>query len=225
MKSRVNQAIILIFFLISFTGNAFTQAGVANGKYPKHSKRDLIEIFNGKDLNNWVFILKDPAVDPSKVFTVQKGLIHITGNPFGYMRTKKAYSEYKLHAEWRWPLEATNSGIFIHAQLPDTIWPRCFECQLAAGNAGDFICANGSDMNERIDKTKRSVRKMNPSNEKPVGEWNVMEVVCKANTIEVYINGVLQNKATGVSASEGFICLQSEGKDIEFRNLSLTKLK
>jgi hypothetical protein len=225
MKSRVYQAIILIFFLISFTGNAFTRDGVANGKNPKHSKRDLIGIFNGKDLNNWVFILKDPAVDPSKVFTVQNGIIHITGNPFGYMRTKKAYSEYKLHAEWRWPLEATNSGIFIHAQLPDTIWPRCFECQLAAGNAGDFICANGSDMNERIDKTKRSVRKMNPSNEKPVGEWNVMEVVCKANTIEVYINGVLQNKATGVSASEGFIGLQSEGKDIEFRNLSLTKLK
>lgn len=225
MKSRVYQAIILIFFLISFTGNAFTQADMAKGKNPNHSKRDLIELFNGKDLNNWVFMLKDPAVDPLKVFTVQNGLIHITGNPFGYMRTKKAYSEYKLYAEWRWPLEATNSGIFIHAQLPDTIWPRCFECQLAAGNAGDFICANGSDMNERIDKTKRSVRKMNPSNEKPVGEWNVMEVVCKANTIEVFVNGVLQNKATGVSASEGFICLQSEGKDIEFRNLSLTKLK
>jgi hypothetical protein len=66
---------------------------------------------------------------------------------------------------------------------------------------------------------------MNPSNEKPVGEWNTMEVICKANTIEVVVNGVLQNKATGVSASEGFICLQSEGKDIEFRNLILTKLK
>jgi hypothetical protein len=52
-----------------------------------------------------------------------------------------------------------------------------------------------------------------------------MEVMCKANTIEVVVNGVLQNKATGVSASEGFICLQSEGKDIEFRNLILTKLK
>jgi hypothetical protein len=30
---------------------------------------------------------------------------------------------------------------FIHAQQPDTIWLKCIECQLQAGNAGDFICA------------------------------------------------------------------------------------
>jgi hypothetical protein len=52
-----------------------------------------------------------------------------------------------------------------------------------------------------------------------------MEVVCKSNTIEVYVNGVLQNKGTGVSVSSGHICLQSEGKEIEFRNVELTKLK
>ena len=88
------------------------------------------QLFNGKDLNNWVFHLKDPAVDPATVFTVQNGVIHITGNPFGYMRTKETYSDYKLHVEWRWPSEATNSGVFIHAQQPDTIWLKCIECQL-----------------------------------------------------------------------------------------------
>jgi hypothetical protein len=225
MKSRFSQTIIISLLTIAFAGSAYARSGEPKVRVEKSPKKEIVQIFNGKDLNNWVFMLKDPAVDPAKVFTVSNGLIHITGNPFGYMRTKEAYSEYKLHAEWRWPLEATNSGIFIHAQLPDTIWPRCIECQLAAGNAGDFICANGSDMNERTDKTKKSVKKMNPSNEKAVGEWNVMEVVCKANTIEVYVNGVLQNKATGVSASQGFICLQSEGKEIEFRNLSIQKLK
>jgi hypothetical protein len=51
-----------------------------------------------------------------------------------------------------------------------------------------------------------------------------MEITCKSNTIEVYVNGVLQNKATGISATEGHICLQSEGKDIEFRNVFITKL-
>jgi hypothetical protein len=225
MKKRTYQKIIFIFLLTTFTFGLYGQSSTAKAENQKNSKRDIIRIFNGKDLNNWVFMLKDPSADPSKVFTVRDGSIHITGSPFGYMRTRKVYSDYKLLAEWRWPLEATNSGIFIHAQVPDTIWPRCFECQLAAGNAGDFICANGSDMTERTDKTKKSVKKMNPSNEKPVGEWNVMEVICKGNTIEVYVNGVLQNKASGVSDSKGFICLQSEGKDIEFRNLVLTKLK
>lgn len=183
-----------------------------------------IQLFNGKDLNNWVFKLKDPSIDPAKVFTVLDGVIHISGNPFGYMRTKDSYSEYKLHLEWRWPTEATNSGVFVHAQQPDTIWLKCIECQLAAGNAGDFICMKGTDMTERTDKSKAGVKKMAPSSEKPTGEWNSMDVTCKENTIEVSVNGTLQNKGTNVSLSQGSICLQSEGKDIEFRNVYLTKL-
>ena len=174
-------------------------------------------------LRNWTFQLKDPSVDPAKVFSVKNGVVHITGSPFGYMRTKRSFSDYMLHVEWRWPGEASNSGVFIHVQLPDTIWPRCFECQLQAGNAGDFICANGTDMNERKDKTTRLIKKMAPSSEKPVGEWNTMQVACKGNTIEVWVNGVLQNKATGISEQSGHICLQSEGKDIEFRNVTVTK--
>lgn len=183
-----------------------------------------IRLFNGKDLNNWEFVLKDPSVDPVKVFTVKDAAIHIAGNPFGYMRTKAEYSDYKLYLEWRWPTEATNSGVFIHAQQPDTIWPACFECQLKAGSAGDFICMGGTDMNERTDKTKIAVVKKEASNEKPVGDWNTMEVICKGNTIEVYVNGTLQNKGTGTSLSKGSICLQSEGKDIEFRDVYLIKI-
>jgi hypothetical protein len=51
-----------------------------------------------------------------------------------------------------------------------------------------------------------------------------MEVTCSGNTIEVVVNGVLQNKGTNVNVTQGSICLQSEGKDIEFRNVFLTKL-
>ena len=79
------------------------------------------------------------------------------------MRTSKTYSDYKLHVEWRWPSEATNSGIFVHGQYADTIWLKCIECQLQSGNAGDFVCMNGADMKERTDKTKRSVKKMGQS--------------------------------------------------------------
>jgi hypothetical protein len=80
---------------------------------------------------------------------------------------------------------------------------------------------NGAEMNERTDKTTPIVRKMAASSEKTAGEWNTMEVVCDKTTIEVYVNGVLQNRGTNVSVSQGCICLQSEGKDIEFRNVFL----
>jgi hypothetical protein len=188
-----------------------------------NTPKGAVSLFNGKDLNNWIFKLKDPAVDPAGVFTIKDGVIHISGNPFGYMRTREHYSDYKLHLEWRWPVEATNSGVFIHAQEPDAIWPATIECQLKAGNAGDFVCMSGTDMKELADKSQKVVSKIAASNEKPVGQWNTMEVMCKGNAIDVYVNGTLQNKATGVTVSKGSICLQSEGKDIEFRNLYLTR--
>lgn len=211
--------------MLLIAGPLQSQPKQKKDKAPKKAKTETIKLFNGKDLNNWAFHLRDASVDPSKVFMVKEGVIYIKGDPFGYMRTKESYSDYVLSLEWRWPAEPTNSGVFIHAQLPDTIWPRCVECQLKAGSAGDFVCMNGADMNERKDKAVRSVKKLSESSEKPAGEWNKMEVTCSANTITVNVNGVLQNKATGLNIKSGHICLQSEGKDLEFRNVLLVKSK
>jgi 3-keto-disaccharide hydrolase len=227
MKTKLLR--LFVFSLIMLTG-AFSgiygqtrQENIKNQQNRRNEKTSNIQLFNGKDLSNWIFQLKDPAVNPASVFTVQNGNIHITGDPFGYMRTKDVYSEYKLHVEWRYPGEASNSGVFVQAQLPDTIWLKCIECQLKSGNAGDFVCMNGAKMNE-IKNNSRVVTKLAPSSEKPIGEWNTMEVTCKSNTIEVYVNGTLQNRATGISETKGHICLQSEGKDVEFRNVFITKL-
>jgi hypothetical protein len=212
----------LLFVSLFFLSIQFVVTGQQDIRFSNSPK---IQLFNGKDLSNWVFQLKDPSVDPTKVFTIQNGVIHIKGDPFGYMRTKDSYSNYKLHVEWRYPVELSNSGVFIHGQGADTIWLKCIECQLKAGSAGDFVCMNGSDMNERKDKSIRMVKKLAESSEKPVGEWNTMEVTCKANTIEVVVNEVLQNKGSNLNISSGSICLQSEGKDVEFRNVWLQKEK
>ncbi|NLF58841.1 MAG: DUF1080 domain-containing protein, partial [Candidatus Hydrogenedens sp.] len=59
------------------------------------------------------------------------------------------------------------------------------------------------------------------SSEKPLGEWNQYKVVCKGDTIELYINGTLQNRATGCTVTSGIIGLQSEGTPIEFRNIHI----
>ena len=218
--------ILLIFIVFTeATIGANAQSKLKGIKNPKNPKTEIIHLFNGKNLDNWVFRLKDPSVDPSQVFKVQNGVILITGSPFGYMRTKDSFSDYILHVEWRWPGEPGNSGVFIHAQVPDTTPLKVIEVQLAAGNAGDFMCGQGVYMNECSDKSKRTVKKLAPSSEKPAGEWNNMDVVCKANTIEVTVNGVLQNKGTGVSLTNGHICLQSEGKYIEFRKVLLSKQK
>ncbi|MBI5008784.1 MAG: DUF1080 domain-containing protein [Bacteroidia bacterium] len=226
MKTKIH-VYLLIATVILLTASLSLQAQSKGkkGKDKKNTKSETIQLFNGKDLSNWTFYLKDQAVDPSTVFTIKDDVINISGSPFGYMRTKEKYSDYKLHVEWRWPGEATNSGVFVHGQEPDAIWLKCIECQLMAGNAGDFVCMNGADIAERSDKSKAVVKKKAESSEKPQGEWNTMEVTCKGNIIEVTVNGVFMNKGTNSNITNGSICLQSEGKDIQFRNVYITKLK
>lgn len=185
------------------------------------------KLFNGKDLANWNFVVADQAAPAEQVYSVQNGVIHIKGAPLGYMYTKEKYADYRLHVEWRWPSEATNSGIFLLIEDPKSPFPNGIECQLAAGNAGDFVLLGGSDLAEfqarpGIPRPNfPSIKKTNPSSEKPVGEWNEANIFVKNGTITVYVNGVYQNTGTN-KVKSGHIGLQSEGKDIEFRNLTLT---
>lgn len=187
------------------------------------------KLFNGKDLSNWNFIVDKNSVPADQVYSVQDGVIHIKGTPFGYMYTKNKYSDYKLHVEWRWAKEATNSGIFllIEEVKDGNPFPNGIECQLAAGNAGDFVCLGGSDLFEfflPVGKPRPGfpvVKKANPSSEKEVGEWNEANIWVKDGKITVFINGVYQNSGTN-KVKEGYIGLQSEGKDIQYRNVTVT---
>ena len=181
------------------------------------------ELFNGENLEGWVCILdENSSVPTSDVYGIKEGNIRIAGNPFGYMRTSEKYSDYKLHAEWRWVGEGTNSGLFLHVQDGDGLWPNAIECQLCNGKAGDFVMLGGSKIAEVECVGQFPVKDRVDNFEKSIGEWNTAEIICKGNSITVYINGELQNQATS-ETSEGYIALQSEGGPIEFRNVYLTK--
>lgn len=196
-------------------------------------------LFNGRNFNNWEFFLVEDQfgdqVPFENVFSVTDGKeIFIMGQPFGYMRTAKPYSNYRLHVEYVYPEMPGNSGIFINAQVPpDKRWPPCLENQLSANNAGDFLMVGGTDCNEITEEVRASARERgrSPSLKKKeapsefiVGDWNKVDIVCEGNNITTYVNGVLQNQCTGFTYDSGYICLQSEGTPIMFRNIWLTKL-
>jgi hypothetical protein len=226
MKTKITFPFVMSLILL--LAISFQVPARTDRKQEKNSlkfERKKTQLFNGKDLTNWEFFLRKATVEPKTVFTVQSGLIRFNPYPWGYMRTKESYSNYKLHVEWRWPVEATNSGVFIHYQPRDSVSFTWIECQLGAGNAGDFICEKGIDMDERINKSKGGVKKLAESSEKKTGEWNTMEVICVDNSVEVFVNGVLQNKGTHVNVNKGSIGLQVEGKEIEFRKVYIRKLK
>ena len=189
-----------------------------------------VMLWNGQDFTGWQRVLADPAVDVDDVWWVRGDAIHCKGEPFGYLRTEQRYSDYHLHLEWRWPETPTNSGVLLHMNGPDKIWPECIEVQLKAGNAGDFVLMNGTgltvDGTDRRDTSKRFVviPKKAATSEKPAGQWNSYDIHCKGGSIRVYVNGVLQNEGTNASPMAGFIGLQSEGSPIEFRNIYILPL-
>ncbi len=222
MKSKKN--IFHLIFKMTFILALAMITLNCQGNSQKGQAAEKILLWNGKDFTGWYAFSKDSTLKLEDVWSVQDGVIHCLGNPFGYLCTEKVYANYRLHVEWRWAAEASNSGIFLHKQDPDTLWPPCIECQLKAGDAGSVGGLGGSDFNERVDKSKKFIPRKTESSEKPAGEWNMADITCKDATIEVIINGVLQNSITGVSITSGKICLQSEGKPIQFRNITLEKL-
>ena len=180
--------------------------------------------FYKPDVNNWIYILNDKKADVSSVFRMNMGVLSISGESSGYLRTKEEYSNYELRLEYRWTKVLANSGVLIHIQPKDTVWPVCYQVQQKAGAAGDIICMNGLWAKECKDSVKFTVPKMKPSNEKPLGEWNSMRIICQGKTIKVYVNDLLQNYVTGLTVSKGFIGFQNEGKPLEFRDLFIRKL-
>jgi 3-keto-disaccharide hydrolase len=61
--------------------------------------------------------------------------------------------------------------------------------------------------------------------EKPVGEWNTLECVCKGDTITNILNGTVVNAGTNCSHRRGKILFQSEGAEVFFRRIELHPLK
>ncbi|MDF1812128.1 MAG: DUF1080 domain-containing protein [Verrucomicrobiales bacterium] len=57
--------------------------------------------------------------------------------------------------------------------------------------------------------------------ENPPGEWNRLEVICKADRIQIRVNGVVVNEAYDVSPSAGYVCLQSEYAEMRIRRWEL----
>lgn len=185
-----------------------------------------IELFNGTNFTGWVFQFRTNA-DPALTWTVTNGVIHCTGQPYGYMRTEQAYRDYKLTVEWRFVKtapRADNTGIFLHVQQPDKVWPQTIECQGQSGRQGDILPLGGTSFKVNGEsKTSRSPMR-GQSNEKPVGEWNTYEIVCLGDTLKASVNGRLLNEATDCSVSSGFIAIQSEGGEFEVRRVTLERL-
>jgi hypothetical protein len=214
----------LIPFLLFLLG--LVARGAAPDVQPAVTPRSRTVLFDGRTLTGWTFVTKDPAPSAASIWSVADGVIRCEGKPNGYARTPTSYRDYSLHFEWRWPATPGNSGLFVHVSGPDKVWPACLEVQLKAGVAGSVRANGGAKVRELDPKAKDpiNVALRQPGVEKPAGEWNSCEVVCRADSVRIQVNGVLQNLVTAASVTAGAIALQAEGSPVEFRNIVLSPL-
>jgi hypothetical protein len=194
------------------------------------TNKDSEQLFNGKDLSNWTWVTDKKDSKLEDVWSVKDRVLHCTGNPRGYIRTKKDdYQNYSVTVEWRWPGKGGNNGVLVHTSTPSAlgVWPKSIEVQLAHGNAGDFWVI-GTDLDVPNEETRKKGRRhlnLTDDSEKPIGEWNRMEITCQGDEIVVKVNGDTVNHAENCSVSRGAISLQSEGTSIEFRMVELKRLQ
>jgi Domain of Unknown Function (DUF1080) len=224
MKNSTRTTIIVFSFLLTL---AFAPKSFAAELAAPVAPTERIELFNGKDFSGWTFFMRSNAA-PSDTFAITNGILHCTGQPYGYVRTDKDFRDYKLTVERRFVKvapHADNTGVFVHVQGPDKIWPRCIENQGMSQHQGDLIFVDGATCKGHETAQTRSVPMQGPHNEKPVGEWNTYEIVCSGDSLKVYVNGKLMNEAEGCNVSSGAIAIQSEGGEWEARKVFLEPLK
>ena len=193
-----------------------------------------VVLFDGKSLDNWTAVLSDPALKKEDVWSVADGGVLVCkgrGKRSGYIRsTLGDFENYTLRLEWRFPAGTPggNSGVLVHTSTPNAlnVWPKSLEAQLNHKNAGDiWVIGTTCEIENAAERVQgRRHFNLTDDSEKPIGEWNQYEIICRGDEITIKVNGTLVNHVTKCSETKGAICLQAEGADIEFRNIRLAPL-
>ncbi len=113
-------------------------------------------LWNGRDFSGFYTFLESSGRkgDPQLVFTINDGVIRVSGREYGYLATEREYSDYALRLDFKWgeatwpPRErnARDSGLLFHMQGPDKVWPRSIEFQIIEGGTGDVILIDRASM-------------------------------------------------------------------------------
>jgi len=189
-------------------------------------------LFNGHDLSGWV------DVNTSKeTWTARDGILHCSGNPIGVMRSDRQFENFILEIEWMHLEAGGNSGVFVwsegvafdenrlpkgvEVQMLELEWPKIHN-QVEAYVSGELFGSFGLKVVPDNPRGKRS--KSTEMRCKGKGEWNKYIVVCVNGTVKLSINGKFVNGIRQSERRKGYLCLESEGAPIQFRNIRIMEL-
>lgn len=187
-------------------------------------------MFNGTDLTGWVRTNTPPAT-----WTVQDGMLICSGKPIGELRTDRMYQNFIMELEWRHMVPRGNAGVFIWADditARGVPFHRGIEVQVlenAYGNTqshtthGDIFPIHGATMTPI---NGRGGSRAFPTEERsnPSPEWNHYRITCQDGEISLAVNGKVVTRGKDCSPRKGYICLESEGGVVHYRNVRIKEL-
>ena len=187
-------------------------------------------LFNGKDLSGWVLVNT-----PGDTWTVHDGMLKCSGKPVGEIRTEKMYQNFILEVEWRHMVPGGNAGIFVWADditAKGVPFHRSIEVQVlenAYGQSehhtthGDIFPIHGATMTP---VNGRGGGRAFPTEDRslPSPQWNHYRIECRDGAISLAVNHKVVTQGTDASPRKGYICLESEGGVVHYRNLRIQEL-
>ena len=191
---------------------------------------DFKPLFNGEDLNGWVL-----TNTPAETWSFEDGMLKCTGKPIGEIRTEKMYQNFIMEVEWRHMVPGGNAGIFVWADditARGVPFHRGVEVQVlenAYGQSqghtthGDIFPIHGATMTPI---NGRGGSRAFPTEErsKPSPEWNHYRIECNDGAISLSVNGKLVTQGKDASPRKGYICIESEGGVVHYRNMKIREL-
>jgi len=186
----------------------------------------------------WVNVNTDPDT-----WRTEGELLICKGLPIGVMRSEKQYENFILQVEWRHMEAGGNSGVFVWSDAdpdPESRLPGGVEVQMLeldwvnlnmrdgkkppiAYVHGELFGVGGVETDPDNPRGTRSKSIENRAIGK--GEWNSYTVICVDGTIKLSVNGKFVNGISKSTIKKGYLCLESEGAEIHFRNFKLIELE
>ncbi len=189
----------------------------------------------GKEVN-WFQVNTEPDT-----WKLNDEVLICSGDPIGVIRSEKKYENFILHIEWKHMEAGGNSGTFVWSsalpgdnRLPDGVEVQMLELDWVNQNKrngekppiayvhGELFGVGGVEVVPDNPRGKRSKSVENRCKGK--GKWNTYDVVCVDGTIKLSVNGKFVNGISESSQQKGYICLESEGAEIHFRNIKIIEL-
>ena len=178
----------------------------------------------------------------SDTWHVEKDILVCSGHPIGVMRSEKQYENFILHIEWMHIEPGGNSGTFVWSnanppddtRLPDGVEVQMLELDWINLNKKDGVTPPEAYVHGElfgvggvvtVPDNPRGTRSKSVENRcKGKGEWNVYDVVCVDGVVKLSVNGKFVNGIAKATQKKGYICLESEGAEIHFRNIRIIEL-